>query len=293
MKKFICFRNFANVNRLVYAAGGEKPSQPENAEVIPKDADLTPAKLDEISKAVDNNISAVEDYYKGGESKLMHHPDMPKQVKTQLDQLKQLKIQLDQVKANPAGARQVLGKIYRIFTQLEAHSEERYKADIASHDPLVGLGFSIDTPELAPAAPKTTKAENAPETKETQQQLVRSAVENIARAGGELTQPMLDALKTQFKGTNVLSYTLNIQGNPVLVFIERSPDGKGFQAKGVRYNAEVPLEKQASSWDTASFTYTHSFDALDNSPPSVPDKSIQEYVSQGKKGKKLNPTALG
>lgn len=279
--------SFGQNNRFAYFAGPEKMKGPEAQREVPKAEEITKEHIDKVIKAVDDNIKTVEDYYNDYITKEFQSEKMPKKIEAQLRELKTLKMQLNQLRNNPRGSRQVLVNIFKIFDDLSRHAERTQES--AKGDPLAGLGMmGISTPELyAEKEPeKVAKAPNAKEAKElSQEHLTWQAVENIARAGGTLTQDMLDALQNYKKGQRVLRFDFKISGNPVVVFVERG--GDGFVATGGIINQEKLLPKQAPTWQSTTFNYAHAFKAEDEKAPSIQPRPVEQYVAMIKKGQLL------
>lgn len=243
---------------------------------IPKSEEITKEHLERVIKAVDSNIQSVEEYYNDYITRELQGDTMPKKVESQLRELKTLRRQLNQLRNNPKNSRQVLVKIFNIFKDLDQHAEETQEG--VKDDPLAGLGLeTMYKPELRAEKKLVAATLETQESKElSREKLAQQAVENIARAGGTLTQDMLDALQTYKKGQKVLYFHLKIEGNPVVVIVERGSNG--FAATGGRINEEKLKSKQAPTWKSATFNYAHSFEAKDETPPSVKPQPMDQYL---------------
>lgn len=287
--KTSCSQTFEHNARFTYATKPEKPSTPEVESKIPESGDITPEHIDKVLKAIDSNISDVEDYYNFYFTKEMQGEKIPKPIEKKLAKLKQLRAELRQLRANPRNSRRVLIQIYKIFDSLQKHAKGTQES--AKGDPLAGLGISdILKPELY-AKKKAEKAERPRESKEAAtEHLAWEAVENIARAGGKLTQPMLDALKSYKGWQRRLRFDFRINGNPVVVFVERGPNG--FAATGGITNEEKLAPNQAPTWKGATFTYAHSFDVKDEKPPAVRTRPMKEYRAMIEKGQLIPEKAV-
>lgn len=284
MKFTSCSQNFEHQSRVARFAGGEKMKGPEAQREVPKAEEITKEHLDKVIKAVDSNIKSVEDYYNDYITREFQGDTMPKKVESQLRELKALRSQLNQLRSNPKNSRQVLVNIFKIFEDLDRHAKTTQES--AKGDPLAGLGLdTMYKPELR-AEKKPVAAAKAPDAKEAQElsreKLAWNAVENIARAGGTLTQDMLDALKTYKKGQKVLYFNLKIEGNPVSVIVERGPDG--FAATGGSINQEKLRPNEAPVWKSATFNYSHSFKAGDENPPAIKPRPVEQHIASIEKG---------
>lgn len=283
--------NLFRTNRLVFFAPGtpDKPVAPEVASEIPKAEEITREHIDDVLNAADKNIKIINDYYEDPITK-MSSAEMPEDIKKSLEELTALRDKLKQFRYNPTASRDLLVKMYGIFGKLDAHADKTVEeARDRSGDPLKGLGIiaGIYRPLLSTEKPEEKKAETpdkAAETKEqTKEQLVLAAVENIAKAGGELTQEMLDAVKTYKPGKSPLRFDFEIDGNPVTLFVERAE--KGFAVMGATRNEKTLTPSQAPTWKTAVFTDTYSYTAGESSPPGITMKPQEQYLAMIKNEK--------
>ncbi len=288
--------NLFRTNRMVFFAPGtpDKPASMEVAGDIPKADELTQEHIEKVLKAVDKNIKTIEDYYnKDYFTKDLRGEKMPEEIKTKLAQLKKLKTELEKVRFNPPASRDVLVKIYDIFTDLDEHTEKTIEDAKKTSDPLKGLGIiaGIYRPLLTTEQPEAKPADTrVAETKEqSQEKLVLAAVENIAKAGGVLTQDMLDALKSYKPNVSPLRFDFMIEANPLTLFVERSADG--FAVMGLKKNTQIQTPSEGSSWDKAFFRESYSYTAGSNNPPNIPLKTQEEYIAMVEKNK-LPPEKL-
>jgi len=281
---------------LVFFAPGtpDKPAGPEVADDIPKANDITLKHINKVIEAADKNIKIITDYYEDYITK-MSSAEMPDEIKNNLAQLKTLKADLEKFRFNPPASRETLVKIYDIFTDLDEHTEKTIEDAKTTSDPLKGLGIiagiyrpSLST-EQTEAKPTETDTRVAETKEQSQEKLVLAAVENIAKAGGVLTQDMLDALKGYKPNVSPLRFDFMIEGNPLTLFVERSADG--FAVMGLKRNEEILTPSQAPSWDKAFFRDTYSFLAGSNNPPNIPLKTQEEYITMVE-ANKLPPEKL-
>lgn len=281
-------KNLLLNSRLVYMTPPqETPGSMETPSDVPKADEITSEHIDNVLNAVDANIKTIEDYYKD-DFTVMRNEKMPDDIQNNLNQLRELKAQLENFKNNPQASRDTLVQIYNIFSSLDEYAEKTVEEARNSHDPLQGLGIiaGIYRPKLETEQPAVAEEEGdtrmAESQEVTKEKLVLAAVENIARANGELTQPMLDALRTYKPGESPLRFDFKIEGNPVTIFVERTADG--FAAVGGRTNEEQLAPDQAPTWELATFNFSHSFNAEDENRPAVPLRSAEEYVAMVKNG---------
>lgn len=283
--------NLFRANRMVYFAPQtpDKPAPMEVAGDIPKAEEITREHVENVLTAVDKNIKTIEDYYNEDYFSKLSGEKMPEEIKKNLAQLKTLKANLEKLRYKPSASREVLVKIYDIFTVLDEHTEKTIEDAKTTSDPLKGLGIiaGIYRPLLRTEQPDANPAEGDNKVAETKEQskekLVLAAVENIAKAGGELTQDMLDALKGYKPNVSPLRFDFVIGGNPLTLFVERSADG--FAVMGLKRNKETLTPSQATSWNKAFFRDTYSYLAGSKNPPNIPLKTQEEYIALVEKDK--------
>jgi len=307
MKKLSCLNNnFGRNNRFVYfAAGGEKPiedksTKKEKPSEIPEAQRLTYEHVNQVLKAVKDNVAKINKYYK--EQDVL--PDrIPSNVKNMLANLNSLSGDLEKARRHPSQAHDVFVKIYAIFSRLKRQSRLEKK----SGDPLLAgiTDPDIRGPKLVTREEKLAAKESARKAKENERKSNEAAhlaefnqgVRNLV-SGEPMSQKYLDAIAAQFKseGSNVLSRVLVLPRGTYNICLSLSPDRKTVNIQGevsdvvlgkkpkldrnARATTEVPMNK---------FSYFKSLDSRISEDKTKPfavsplNVLMAQAVAKGKK----------